>query len=59
MVLKRVLGAVQRLENAMKKRNVEWALLLLEKVLNLQYAVALRFFAFCSCFDTSGYDGFS
>jgi hypothetical protein len=34
MALKRVLGAVQRLENAKKKRNAEWALLLLEKVLN-------------------------
>ena len=25
-ILKRVLGAVQRLENAMKKRSAEWAL---------------------------------
>ena len=28
-------------------------------VLNFGYAVVLRFFAFYSCFDTSGYDGFS
>ena len=34
MALNRVLHAVQRLENAKKKRNAEWALLLLEKVLN-------------------------
>ena len=59
MVLKRVLDEVGRLENATKKRSAEWALLILERVLNFEYAVALRFFAFCSCFDTSGYDGFS
>ena len=34
MLLKRVLGAVQRLENAMKKRSTEWALLILKRVLN-------------------------
>ena len=34
MVLNRVLGEVQRLENAMKKRSAEWALLILERVLN-------------------------
>jgi len=34
MPLKRVMGAVQRLENAMKKRSAKWALLLLERVLN-------------------------
>jgi hypothetical protein len=34
MVLKRVWDVVQRLENAMKKRSAEWALLILKKVLN-------------------------
>jgi hypothetical protein len=34
MVLKRVSGEVGRLENAMKKRCTEWALLILERVLN-------------------------
>ena len=33
-VLKRVLGEVQRLENATKKRSAEWALLIRKKVLN-------------------------
>jgi hypothetical protein len=34
MPLKRVSGAVQGLENATKKRSAEWALLILERVLN-------------------------
>jgi hypothetical protein len=34
MVLKRVLGEMRRFENAMKKRSAEWALLILERVLN-------------------------
>jgi len=34
ITLKRVLGAVQRLENAMKKRSAEWALLIQIRVLN-------------------------
>jgi hypothetical protein len=34
MMLKRVRGAVQRLENAKKKRSAEWALLILKRVLN-------------------------
>jgi hypothetical protein len=34
MLLKGVLGAVQRLENAMKKRSAEWALLILKRVPN-------------------------
>ena len=34
MLLKRVFGKVQRLENATKKRSAEWALLILKKVLN-------------------------
>jgi hypothetical protein len=33
-ILKRVLGAVQRLENATKKRRAEWPLLILKRVLN-------------------------
>jgi len=38
MALNRVLGAVQRLENAMKKRSAEWALRNSEKMLKLKYA---------------------
>ena len=34
MALKRVLHAVQRFENATKKRSAEWALLILKRVLN-------------------------
>ena len=34
MPLKRVWGAVQRSENAKKKRSAEWALLMLKRVLN-------------------------
>ena len=33
-LLKRILGEVGRLKNATKKRSAEWALLLLERVLN-------------------------
>ena len=33
MLLKRVFGEVQRLENATKKRSAEWALLILKRVL--------------------------
>ena len=34
IVLKRVSGEVGELENAMKKRSAEWALLILKRVLN-------------------------
>jgi hypothetical protein len=33
-VLKRILDEVGELENAIKKRSVEWALLILKRVLN-------------------------
>ena len=33
-MLKRVSGEVQRLENATKKRNAEWALLIQKRMLN-------------------------
>ena len=69
-MLKRGLGAVQRLENATKKRNIRfdtrttnWPFRdiaeLVERCLFIFCEGALRYFISYGCFYTCGYDSFS
>ena len=69
MVLKRVLGEVQRFENATKKQSIrlsdkQYISLsgycgISREVLNYFYEGAPRYFISYGCFYTCGYDSFS